>query len=211
MSKKYFEHFIPLVDAIAGTFGNNCEVVLHDFSKPHQSIIKIVNGHITGREIGSPATDLILSLIKNKNTPDFVVGYRTRTKKGHELKLTTIFIRNNKKEVVGALCINVDITPYISAKNLLEELCTLSNSSLGEEKESPEKFESTVDILIQDLLKKSMRKIGKPVAHMSKEDKLQTIRALKENGLFLIKGSAKRVSKELNVSLPTIYKYLEEI
>jgi predicted transcriptional regulator YheO len=46
---------------------------------------------------------------------------------------------------------------------------------------------------------------------MRKEDKLQIIRDLKENGLFLIKGSAKRVSQELNVSLATIYKYLEEI
>jgi hypothetical protein len=36
------------------------------------------------------------------------------------------------------------------------------------------------------------------------------IRDLKERGLFPIRGSVKRVSKELNVSLPTIYKYLEE-
>jgi predicted transcriptional regulator YheO len=46
---------------------------------------------------------------------------------------------------------------------------------------------------------------------MEKEDKLRIISDLKERGLFLIKGAAKRVSKELNVSLPTIYKYLEEI
>jgi predicted transcriptional regulator YheO len=46
---------------------------------------------------------------------------------------------------------------------------------------------------------------------MRKEDKLQVIWDLKENGLFLIKGSPKKVSQELNVSLATIYKYLEEI
>jgi predicted transcriptional regulator YheO len=65
--------------------------------------------------------------------------------------------------------------------------------------------------LINELLKQSIKKIGKPIVHMRKEDKLQIIRDLKENGLFLIKGSAKRVSQELNVSLATIYKYLEEI
>jgi len=46
---------------------------------------------------------------------------------------------------------------------------------------------------------------------MHKADNLRIIRDLRENGLFLIKGAAKRVSKELNVSLATVYKYLEEI
>jgi predicted transcriptional regulator YheO len=46
---------------------------------------------------------------------------------------------------------------------------------------------------------------------MMKEDKLRVIKELKERGLFRIKGSNKRVSEELNVSLPTVYKYLEEV
>ncbi len=46
---------------------------------------------------------------------------------------------------------------------------------------------------------------------MSKDDKLQIMRELKESGFFLIKGSVKRLSREWGVSLPTIYKYLEEI
>lgn len=203
------KQFIPLVEAVAETFGRNCEVVLHDLSKPRQSVIKIANGHITGRDVGSPATDFILSLIKNKDIPDLIVGYRTRTKKGHDLKSTTIFIRNNKKKIVGALCINLDITPYVSAKNALEELC-MNISAQGDSREVPEKFESSVDNLIQELLEKNIKKIGMPVAHMRKEDKLQIIRNLKKDGLFLIKGSGKKVSNELNISLPTIYKYLEE-
>ena len=48
-------------------------------------------------------------------------------------------------------------------------------------------------------------------SYMDKQDKLLIIKILKEKGLFLIKGAAKRVSNELNVSLSTIYKYLEEI
>ena len=58
---------------------------------------------------------------------------------------------------------------------------------------------------------KNMKKIGKPVAHMSKEDKIQLVKSLKENGLFIIKGSAKRVSRELNISIPTFYKYLGKV
>lgn len=213
MVNNFLKPFIPLVDAITETFGKNCEVVLHDFSKPQKSIIKIANGHVTGRDVGGPATDLILSLLERKESKiDSLIGYSTKTKKGAELKSTTIFIKNNKNKIVGALCINIDITPYISIKNVFEELCCLSNRvNRKGEKEVPEKFESNVDNLINEFLEKSIKKIGKPVVHMTKEDNLQIMRDLKEKGLFLIKGAAKKVSKELNVSLATIYKYLEEI
>lgn len=210
MANKYVEPFIPFVDALAETFGKNCEVVLHDFTKPHQSIVKIAHGHITGRDVGGPATDLILSYLGRKAPKiESLINYRTKTRKGAELKSTTVFIRDARGKIVGALCINIDITPYISLRNLSEQFCLRSEIEEGEQ--FPEKFESNVDHLINELLEQSIKKIGKPIVHMRKEDKLQIIRDLKENGLFLIKGSAKRVSQELNVSLATIYKYLEEI
>jgi predicted transcriptional regulator YheO len=216
MPKKYIEQFIPLVDAIAGTFGKNCEVVLHNLRKPQQSIIKIANGHVTGRDVGAPITDFGLFQLEKHNlrnlTNDSIIGYRSKTKKGAELRSTTIFIKNSKDKIVGALCINIDISAYVSAKNVLEELCT-TPITINEdgEKESPETFESNVDTLISDLLKQATKKVGKSIVHMGREDKLRIIRDLKEKGFFLIKGTAKRVSKELNVSLATIYKYLEEI
>lgn len=201
------------MDSLAETFGKNCEVVLHDFSKPQQSIVKIVNGHITGRAVGGPATDLILSFIEKKGQKkDSLVGYCTKTKRGDELKSTTVFIKNSKGKIVGALCINIDLTSYLSAKSLLESFCLIPNPGFLEaEEQITEKFEANVKNLIDDLLEKSIKRIGKPIVHMRKEDKLNILRDLKGGGLFLIKGTAQRVSKELNVSLPTIYKYLEEI
>lgn len=90
-----------------------------------------------------------------------------------------------------------------------EELCFVSNRvNVKGRKESSKKFESNVDQLINELLEQSIKKIGKPLFHMRKDDKLQIIRDSKENGLFFIKGSAKRVSHELNVSLATIYENL---
>jgi predicted transcriptional regulator YheO len=213
MANNYIKHLIPLVDAIAGTFGKNCEVVLHDLRKPNQSIIKIANGHITNRKAGDPLTDLGLSLVeKQKIENSSLIGYKTKTKKGAELKSTTVFFKDSRGKPIGALCINIDVRPYIGVKNLLEELCTTSTAiSGGNEKESPEKFESNVDNLINELIEQGIRGINKPLTRMEKDEKLQIIHDLKGKGLFLIKGSAKRVSKELNVSLATIYKYLEEI
>jgi predicted transcriptional regulator YheO len=218
MAKKYLRQLTPLVDAIAETFGKNCEVVLHDLSTPEKSIIKIANGHLTGRSLGGPITDLGLRLFREArdgNGSDCLIGYRTKSKKGADLKSTTVFIRNGKSEIVGCLCINIDITPYLSLSNVIEQMCETptyaDDAGLVEAHDSPEKFESSVDGLIKDLIEKTLKKAGKPTAYMEKEDKLQIIRELKESGLFLIKGSAKKASDALNVSLSTIYKYLEEI
>lgn len=210
---KYLKMFEPLVDALAETFGRNCEVVLHDLSKPDQSIIKIANNHLTGRDVGSPVTDFVLNLFNKGNSKkDYFVGYSTKTKKGMELKSTTIFIRDMKNHIIGALCINLDITPYLTAKNVLDQMCQMPlHKDINIANASSEKFATNTDTLINELLDQSIKKIGKPIFHMDKQDKLQIIEDLKEKGIFLIKGSTKKVSNGLNVSLPTIYKYLEEI
>jgi predicted transcriptional regulator YheO len=212
---KHLKPFMPLVDALAATFGQNCEVVLHDLSNPKKSVVKIANGQITGRKLGSPITDLGLRLLekgRSRMNGDALIGYRTKTAKGVELKSTTVLIRDGIGKVVGCLCINLDVTPYLTAKGFLDEMCRTSPiAEDGYENGYPEKFESNVDGLINDLISQALKKVGKPPAYMDKGDKLQVIRDLKEKGMFSIKGSAKRVSRELNVALPTIYKYFEEV
>jgi predicted transcriptional regulator YheO len=141
-----------------------------------------------------------------------VIGYRTRTKEGRELKSTTLFIRDKKGNAVGCLCINIDLTPYLTTKNLVDQICqTISPGTIEGENDSPEKFVSDVDSLIGQLIEKAMTTANKPLIAMSKEEKLQIMRNLKKNGFFLIKGSVKRLSGEWGVSIPTIYKYLEEL
>lgn len=215
MPNKNLLQLIPLVDAIAETFGKNCEVVLHDLSNPSKSIIKIANGHITGRDVGVPLTDLGLLLyakVKDDKNSNLFVGYRTKTKKGLDLKSTTVFIRNSRGKIIGSLCINIDITSYLSARNTLDNICEIHDYDFeAEGNASPEKFQQSLDTLIHDLLEGSINKIGKPISYMDKEDKIRIVRDLKEKGFFLIKGSLKKLSKAIGVSLPTIYKYLEAI
>lgn len=70
------------VKTIAEMFGKKCEVLIHDFRNPQHSIMAIENGHVTGRKIGDPITDLALSVWKkngyeNKKT-DRIVNYKTK-------------------------------------------------------------------------------------------------------------------------------------
>lgn len=48
---------------IAAEFGADCEVVIHDLKtqEPEHSIIYIVNGHVTGRNVGDGPSDAVLT------------------------------------------------------------------------------------------------------------------------------------------------------
>src|SRR6056297_3432507 len=110
------KNFMPMVEGIAKTFGGNCEVVLHNISNPQSSVIAISNGHVTGRKVGSPMTERGLKAIRNKDYNEELIKYKNITKDGRTLKSSTMFIRDESDNVIGCLCINVDISEFMVAK-----------------------------------------------------------------------------------------------
>ena len=61
-----------------------------------------------------------------------------------------------------------------------------------------------VNDLLDDLIEQSDRLIGKPVALMSKEDKVRAIHFLNEHGALLDK-----IAKHFGISKYTLYSYLD--
>src|SRR5208282_6935738 len=100
--------FFPMVDLLAEFFGPHCEVVLHDFSLPQGTIVKIRNGYLSGRRVGGPITDFGLQMIRrlreDSRAPVLQLNYTSRGKDGRELKSSSMIIRDNGRNV-GALCI----------------------------------------------------------------------------------------------------------
>lgn len=209
------KRFIPLVKTIAQMFGKNCEVVLHDFSNPQNSIVEIENGQVTGRKIGDPITDFALSIWRKdgyrKKKEDTIVNYRTKTKDGKILKSSTFFIRDDQKKMVGCMCINYDLTEYLMFNKIIEEFCTNVDLNKEKSKEEVETFTSDVDEVLEDIIRKAIDKIGKPVSIMQKSDKLMVAKIVDEKGGFLIKGAINQLASEISVSRYTIYNYLDEL
>ncbi len=117
--------------------GSHCEIVLHSLQDLKCSAIRIANGEHTGRQIGSPITDLALRMLHDMTGADSSVSkcYFTRAKSGVLMKSVTIAIRNRDHRVIGLLCINMNLdVPFFpdhehlySARNaggqLTGELC----------------------------------------------------------------------------------------
>lgn len=200
--------YIPIVEGLAKTFGRNCEVVLHDFSKMQSSILAIENGHITGRSLGSPMTEVGLKAVRKGNTKDNIINYTGKSAEGRILKSSTMFIKDENDEVLGCLCINFDMSELTVAKRVINEL--LQTNSDNEDK-SEEDSTNKVNDVLTDIVQNTLNETGKPVAYMSKEEKVVIVKKLDNQGAFLIKGAIDYVAKVLCVSRYTIYNYLDEI
>ena len=204
--------FIPMMEGIANQFGDNCEVVLHDHSQGlESSIIAIINGHVTGRKVGDPSSNLGLEVLRGTDVNGDRHNYVTRTREGKTLRSTSIYIRNSNKQVIGALCINLDISDILQAEKTLSKLAGHSDSSAAKKEDVNEVFVKDVNELLDYLIAECMGIIDVPVANMSKQDKLNAIKLFEDKGVFLIKKSGEKICEFLNISKYTIYAYLGEV
>lgn len=199
---------MPIVEGIAKTFGKNCEVVLHDFNNFQSSIIAIENGHVTGRSLGSPMTEVGLQAIRKGNTNDSILNYTGKSTDGRALKSSTMFINDDKGQVIGCLCINFDMSELIVAQNAIQELTQTENK---EDLKQSDYLSNSVNDVLSSIVTNTLEELGKPVAYMSKDEKVNIVKRLDEQGAFLIKGAIDYVAKVLCVSRYTIYNYLDEI
>lgn len=194
-----------IVPGLAATLGPSSEVVLHDLSDPEHSIIAIT-GDITHRKQGGPVTDLVLRLLRSKTVGKDVINYENTTKDGRRLRSSTIFIREGD-EVIGCLCINIDLTDPLMALQFLQDYCTTTR--LG--KNTSEVFSTDVYDMLSRVMDDTIAKIGIPVVKMVRHNKLNVVKMLDEKGFFMIKGAIDYAAEVLKVSRYTIYNYLNQI
>lgn len=197
-----------LAKGIAGQFGPNCEVVVHDLASnvPESSIVAIENGHVTGRKVGDGPSHVVLEALggEQEKLQDHLC-YLTRTKDGKILKSTTIYIRDDDGKAVGIFGINYDITLMLAMEEMIKQF-----TATEKEEREPEPISRNVSDLLDELIDQSVKLVGKPVALMTKEDKVKAVRFLNETGAFLITKSGDKVCKFFGISKYTLYSYIDE-
>lgn len=203
------EAMVPLLDGIANTMGKNCEAVLHEITESKKCIVAISNGHVTGRSIGSPMLDIVTQALgdQNKDKVDNVVNYSNKSVNGKILKSSTMFIRDEKNIIIGALCINIDISEFVVAHKVLDEFI----QSDSKREVGSNSFPNNINDVLISVVGDTLESYGKPIAYMNKDEKVIIVKKLDEQGAFLIKGAIDYVAKILCVSRYTIYNYLDEI
>jgi predicted transcriptional regulator YheO len=201
---------VPIMKAIAVTVGPRCEVVLHEIRPDQQlesSIVAIENGHVTGRVVGGPTTNLGLEAIRSGDPDPNRFNYRTRTSDGRVLRSSSIYFRDDAGLLAAALCINLDVSPYADARDALTELI---GPDPGDSPEIPETFGREVGEVLAALIQQAIGRSGVSIGLMTREQKIEVIRDLDERGAFLVKRATERIARALRISRVTAYAYLQE-
>lgn len=208
MEASMLQFLFQLAKGLARQFGPNCEVVVHDLTSNDEdnSIVAIENGAVTGRKVGDGPSHVVLEALRSgrESLPDHI-SYLTKTKDGKILKSSTIYIRDDDGKAIGVFAINYDITLMLAMEDMLKCFTAVESPS-----EEPERISRNVSDLLDELIDQSVAIVGKPVALMSKEDKVKAIQFLNGTGAFLITKSGDKVCKFFGISKYTLYSYIDE-
>lgn len=197
--------YIPIAKTIGNMFGEKCEVVLHDLNKPQSSVIYTINNHVTGREVGESFDHLVNKVLSsNSFKDDYLAGYEFITNDGRRIKSSTTLIRNSSGSIIGALCINFDITIFEKVQQFIEDILPLKENDNYEYNNN----ENVKDIT-EDLINKIIDNSNYP--NLKRQGKIDLIKFMDDKGIFLMKGSVEKVSEKMEISKVTVYSYLDEI
>ena len=205
------ESYLPMVDFIATVYGKNCEVILHDLRKLENSIIAIKNNQVTGRNINDTITDFALDIIsqekyKNEN---FICNYTGKTNDGgKDIRASTYFIRDEEGDLIGMLCINIEVTALINARRVIDDF--ILDGERVEIKEQ-ENFSLSINDHVSSLIIQTLAEFETVPLRMTMEEKKQVVNNLESKGVFLLKGVVNEVAKSLKVSEQTVYRYIKEL
>ncbi len=206
--EQIFENLKQIADAIHALFGPNCEVVIHDLADLQQSLV-YMQGDVTGRKVGAPATDLLTKLIQHiPEKGDHRHNYKSVTADGRCLKSATTIIKDSSGRPVAAFCINLDTTQYFNA---IQALMPFIHDLETGKYPSKENFADSPSDTIKILFVQAVEEIGVQPSAMSIEEKTRFIEKMKQNGVFQFKGAVEQVAGLMDVTKCTVYNYLKKI
>lgn len=205
--REFLSNYFRVADTIADLIGPHCEVVIHSFESLESSVVKIVNGHHTGRKIGSPITDLGLRMWRAFEQTGEVSpkSYFTNASDGSLLKSTTCVLAGPNNMPIGMLCINMNLSfPFPEIIKTLMPQCSTSQTLVNEN------FSNNASDVITQALNSAISEVDQNTAVTAKGRNKAIIRCLFDNGIFELKETTTQVSEQLGISRQAVYKFIRE-
>jgi predicted transcriptional regulator YheO len=197
-----------LVSQLADAIGPDCEVVLHDLRALDQSIVAM-SGNVTGRQLGSPMTDLGLRILREGGSRSSFLNYSAVGADGRSLRCSTFIIRGSRGKPVALVCVNFDISEWQRVRSFLDtHAVVVPPPGGGAADASTESFPRDVQDVFSSVIASVVSAVGKPVTRWTRAERVAAVRSLDRAGLFAVKGAHYRVAALLGVSRYTVYNYL---
>ena len=211
-----------VVEFLGKALGPDYEVVLHDTEDHINSIVAIANGHVSQRQVGGPLTNFGLEVISDESyrETDYKVNYNGISKDHRILRSSTMFIKDENKNIVGMLCINFDDRRYKELSSNILKLChpdrLVEINSTYESmdslvKNAGETFYDSVTEEAHDIIQSYLSEHNTVIERLTQDDRLNIVEILNQKNIFRLKGAVREAAKQLGCSEPTVYRYLNKI
>ncbi|MEV6645652.1 PAS domain-containing protein [Amycolatopsis sp. NPDC051371] len=191
-----------IAQAVGRMFPGLCEVVLHDLRDPAHAV-RAIEGGLSGRAVGDPATELGLARIADPAFPDVLQNYPNRFPDGRPAKSTSIGLRNSGGEYVAALCLNLDVSLLGSAARALTRL-----ARADEPAPLTESLRARTAGQLRALVEDYATERGHTPRSLPAVGKKDLVRTLKERGFLEVKNAVPTLTDLLGISRASVYNYL---
>lgn len=202
------------IQALGSVAARNMEMLLHDLDHPERSVVAIVNGHLSGRALGSPILAapeqdqgfkaLMQATVDQPGSTPIVLPDYPTTLKGRTLRSATAIFRDSSGHPFASLCVNTDVTDLDAALAFLQQL-----QPLGASAPAPASEPAAMEALMAEIIQGALQRSGH--GRMNKQAKVEAVRVMQERGLFIVKGGVEKAATALGVTRYTIYNYLEQL
>ena len=205
--RQILNSYALMLDGLGAYLGEGYELVLHSLESLDHSVIKIINGHFTGRKEGSPITDLALKMLGElEQDPSRTVSpYFNKSSSDSMLRSCTIPITGEHGRIIGLLCINFHMEMPLS--EFLQGMLPSQDSS-SVTQASSETFSDNIDDLILFSLTETKESVYNDPGISSSNKNKEIIFRLYQQGIFNLKDAVIKVANQLNISKNTVYMHI---
>lgn len=206
--KAILASYINVANGMADFWGENCEVVVHDLSRLDTSVMKIVNGHLSGRQAGAPISEVTLSFVNKMlaNPGMRHVTYFAKSKRGETFKASISAIEGEKGNIIGLFCINFYLTV-----SLLSLLQSFTPAAKAETENISETFVENTEELMLNALEEAKRSVYDNLSISSSNKNKEIIAILYQKGIFNLKDSVVTIANHLGISKNTVYMHIRNM
>lgn len=205
--RQILNSYALMLDGLGAYLGEGYELVLHSLESLDHSVIKIINGHYTGRKEGSPITDLALKMLGEleKDPGRTVSPYYNKNKSDSVLRSCTIPITGEHGRIIGLLCMNFHME--IPLSNILQTLAP-PQSTVTAAAAPAETFSDSIDDLILSSLSETREAVYSDPNISSANKNKEIVLQLYQRGIFNLKDAVIKVAEQLNISKNTVYMHI---
>lgn len=206
--KAILNSYLPVAESVARFWGDGCEVVIHNLSNLDASVVKIINGHLSGREIGAPISEATLSIV-NQMIEDPALQhiiYFAKNKRNETFKALVSSIKGENGTIIGLFCINFYLNTSLSSF-----VHTFTPTAKADQEYISETFvENTKELMINALNEARNTVYNNPSISSSNRNK-EIVAILQQKSIFKLKDSVVTVAELLGVSKNTIYMHIRNM